>query len=131
MSRSTHLGSLFANLPPAGAPEHFEAIAQGTRTRIERIVSQGHVSPPGHWYDQEESELVLLVSGEAELEFDPPELAPERAHDASRDARSRPFVPGRVHLETGDWLVIPAHARHRVAWTLPDQETIWLAVFYG
>jgi cupin 2 domain-containing protein len=28
----------------------------------------------------------------------------------------------------GDWLEIPARCRHRVAWTDPNQETVWLAV---
>jgi cupin 2 domain-containing protein len=123
-------GSLFDDLPPPGAPEHFAALAAGAGTRIERIVSRGHSSPPGFWYDQEENELVLLISGEAELEFDPPELASERTPHGPRTSRSRPALPGRIHLETGEWLVIPAHARHRVTWTLPEQETIWLAVFY-
>lgn len=103
-------GCLFDDLPPSGAPEHFATLTQGRSTRVERIVSQGHTSPPDFWYDQKEHELVVVLSGAAELEFDPP----------------RP----PVRLETGDWLVIPRHVRHRVSWTMPDQETIWLAVFY-
>ena len=35
-----------------------------------------------------------------------------------------------VHLQVGDHLLIPAHQRYRVAWTSPDEPTIWLAVFY-
>jgi cupin 2 domain-containing protein len=33
-------------------------------------------------------------------------------------------------LRPGDHIRIPAHKRHRVAWTAPDEETVWLAVFY-
>ena len=33
-------------------------------------------------------------------------------------------------LDTGDHVNIPAHTKHRVSWTDPEQETIWLAVFY-
>lgn len=85
--------------------------ARGAGTPFRRARNaQGHASPPDFWYDQEEHEFVVLLSGAAEVEFEPP----------------RP----RVRLETGDWLVIPRHVRHRVAWTLPGQETIWLAVFY-
>ncbi|MFP8878842.1 MAG: phosphoribosylaminoimidazole carboxylase, partial [Myxococcota bacterium] len=35
-----------------------------------------------------------------------------------------------ARLGPGDHLNIPAHTRHRVAWTDPDQATIWLAIFY-
>ena len=35
-----------------------------------------------------------------------------------------------VHLKTGDHIHIPAHTEHRVAWTDPDNDTIWLAVHY-
>ena len=33
-------------------------------------------------------------------------------------------------LRRGDYVFIPARARHRVAWTDPKQPTIWLAVHY-
>lgn len=75
--------------------------------RIERIVSNGHASPEGFWYDQDEQEWVLLLEGEAEIEF----------------AKSEP-----VHLTRGDTLNLPAHTRHRVAST--SRPAVWLAVFY-
>jgi cupin 2 domain-containing protein len=34
-------------------------------------------------------------------------------------------------LNTGDYLNIPAHCRHRVDWTDPSRTTIWLAIHYG
>jgi len=33
-------------------------------------------------------------------------------------------------LKPGDCLNIPAHKRHRVDWTTPDEPTIWLGVRY-
>ncbi|MFA6823083.1 MAG: cupin domain-containing protein, partial [Geobacter sp.] len=78
--------------------------------QIERIVSRGQVTPEGVWYDQERDEWVLLLTGGAELQ-----LADEGA------AR---------RLEPGDWLHLPAHCRHRVVWTAPEQETVWLAVHW-
>jgi cupin 2 domain-containing protein len=33
-------------------------------------------------------------------------------------------------LEPGDWTDIKAHVRHRVEWTAPDEDTVWLAVCY-
>ena len=35
-----------------------------------------------------------------------------------------------VTLRPGDYLNIPARARHRVEWTDSRQETVWLAIFY-
>ena len=70
-----------------------------------------HASPPGFWYDQEQSEWVLLVEGSAALEFE--------GH------------PEPVELRRGSYLNIPARARHRVAWTDPARKTVWLAIHYG
>lgn len=77
--------------------------------RIERIVSRGQSSPPGFWYDQDEGELVLVLTGRARLLL---EGEPER------------------ELGAGDWVDIPPHLRHRVTFTDPTHDTIWLAVFY-
>ena len=100
--------NLFADLP-AGLPEELIQILLSTsHVCIERIVSQGHVSPPKFWYDQDEYEWVLLIQGAARLRFDD-EL---------------------VELKPGDFLNIPAHRKHRVEWTSPDELTIWLAIYY-
>ena len=78
--------------------------------RIERIISTGQKSPESGWYDQDDNEWVMVLKGAARLSFD--------------DRTS-------VHLREGDFINIPAHKRHRVDWTDPDKETIWLAVHYG
>ena len=104
------MGNLFAKLPKPGDDEWFETLAASPGVRIERIVSHGHASPATGWYDQAQDEFVVLLRGAARLEFD----------DGS-DARLGP----------GDWLTIPAHRRHRVAWTDPDADTVWLAVHHG
>ncbi|MBM4012709.1 MAG: hypothetical protein FJ286_15285 [Planctomycetes bacterium] len=36
-----------------------------------------------------------------------------------------------VEMGPGDWLDIPAHHKHRVAWTSPNEPTVWLAVHYS
>jgi cupin 2 domain-containing protein len=33
-------------------------------------------------------------------------------------------------MRPGDYVHIPAHQRHRVEWTEPDQKTVWLALHY-
>lgn len=103
------LQNLYRNLPDARGEEVFERLAGEEGVLIERIVSQGQITPEGEWYDQERDEWVMLLRGAARLSFengDELELAP------------------------GDSVNIPAHTRHRVSWTDPDRATIWLAVHY-
>ena len=35
-----------------------------------------------------------------------------------------------LDLRPGDWIEIPAHARHRVEWTQADPPTVWLAIHF-
>lgn len=99
-----NLFDLPANLPP---DEYFEVLAANPQCRIERIISTGHTTPPGEWYDQAQDEWVVLLQGEAELAYDNDE---------------------RVYLKAGDYLLIPAHQRHRVESTTTDPRCIWLAI---
>jgi cupin 2 domain-containing protein len=104
-------GNLFANLATAGADEEaFTEILSRPGFKIERIVSQGQASPPGFWYDQAWNEWVLVLRGSATLQFED-------------EPATRP-------LNAGDYVFIPARKRHRVAWTDPQQPTVWLAVHF-
>lgn len=100
--------NLFANMPASLPEELTTVLKEGDGVRIERIISQGHNSPAGFWYDQSESEWVLVIKGAARLEFE----------------------DRMVAMSTGDYIHIPAHQKHRVAWTTPDEPTIWLAIHY-
>lgn len=106
-----HPANIFDGIPAELAAELFTPLQQSAGVRIERIVSQGHVSPPGFWYDQNEHEWLIVLQGSAMVEF---------AGDAEP-----------VPLTAGTYLHIPAHAKHRVTWTDPAQQTIWLAIYYG
>jgi len=101
--------NLLRNLPHADTAEIAERLAGSANVRIERIVSQGQTSPAGFWYDQDETEFVLLLDGAARLGF--------------ADGETQSLAPG-------DWIEIAAHRRHRVEWTAPDQPTVWLTVSY-
>lgn len=103
--------NLFKCIPSALKEEFVQTLAESDAVRIERIVSAGHATPPGEWYDQERDEWVLLVSGGATLRF---------------EGISDPLV-----LEPGDHVMIPAGSRHRVERTDSGQKTVWLAVHYG
>lgn len=100
--------NLFQNLPTSLPAELVETLASNAQVRIERIVSTGHASDPGFWYDQPEHEWVVVLQGAARVDFEQETL----------------------ELTPGDHVLIPAHRRHRVAWTTPDEPTVWLAVFF-
>ena len=101
--------NIFASIPEDPDDEQIDLLAQNENVRIERIISKGHSTPVSDWYDQEKDEWVIVLKGAAVLAF-------ENAQD--------------VRLESGDYLNIPAHTRHRVKWTQPDLETVWLAIHY-
>lgn len=103
------MDNVLSSLPDSLEEEVFESILEADHVRIERIVSKGHSSPDQGWYDQDEHEWIVILEGAGTVTFE----------------------QGRaIHLQQGDHLTIPAHARHRVSWTDPDRVTVWLAVFY-
>lgn len=102
--------NLYAPLPDASASEHVATLLQTAQWRLERIVSLGQQTPPGQWYDQATAEWVMLLTGEAQLQIE--------------------GETGRRTLRPGDYLLLPAHVRHRVEWTHPTQPSIWLALHY-
>ncbi len=104
------IDNIFAALPETSAEEVFDQLLDRDGVTIERIVSRGQASPEGFWYDQETHEWVLVLRGRAGLELE------------GRD--------GVVELGPGDFLDLPAHRKHRVAWTAADEPTVWLAVHY-
>jgi cupin 2 domain-containing protein len=102
--------NLFADIPESMSGEFFEELLQTSTCRMERIVSRGHCSPEGFWYDQNLSEWLLILQGKAVLALED--------------------VAEPITLNPGDYLNIPAHTRHRVLSTDMDRDTIWLAVYY-
>ena len=99
--------NIFSDIPKQLDDELLQTLFQNNSLRIERIVSKGHSSPIGEWYDQKWDEWVLLIQGRARLELDDQKM---------------------IDLNPGDHLLLSAHQRHRVDWTDPDVETIWLAI---
>lgn len=105
------IDNLFRGIASSATEEQTLALLSTNGLQIERIVSTGQANPPGFWYDQERAEWVLLVCGSAALLFE----------DESE---------ARV-LNPGDYVVIPAHRRHRVEWTSAQEPTVWLAVHFS
>jgi len=102
--------NIFENIPNDISKEVTKKIFESKKIRIEKIISKGHSSPKGFWYDQEENEWVILIKGKAKLLFE-------------NETES-------VFLSEGDFVNIPSHTKHRVEWTEASAVTIWLAIFY-
>ncbi len=103
------MSNLFSNIPADIPDEIIETLFTGESIRIERIISHGHASPDDFWYDQDQHEWVVVLTGAGRIRFD----------------------DETVEMQPGDFINIPAHKRHRVEWTTPDESTIWLAIHYG
>ena len=101
--------NLLSGLPDSLPEELFQTLLTSPHFRVERIVSLGHASPEGFWYDQAQHEWVLLVAGAARLRFEGEE----------------PF-----EMVPGSFVHVPARRRHRVEWTDPTRPTVWLAIHY-
>ena len=87
--------------------EFFETLfTTSEETRVERIISHGQITPEGEWYDQEQDEWVMVVKGKARIAY---------------------LDGGEVSLAKGDYLFLPRHVRHRVAYT--SSPCVWLAIF--
>lgn len=103
--------NLFRDLPESLPEELFQVLAARGDVRIERIVSQGHASPKGYWYDQPQCEFVVVLQGSATLRIE-------------GEDHPRVLVPG-------DFVNLLPHQKHRVESTDPDVTTVWLAIHYG
>ena len=97
--------NIFSNIPKILPDELFEDILSTKNFRVERIVSKEHTTPKGKWYNQEQNEFVMILEGNAELFFE----------------------EGIVKMKKGDYIIIPAHVKHRVEKT---DNVVWLTIFY-
>ena len=104
-------GTLFPGESETRTGESFDILIATDEFRLERILSRAHATPEGEWYDQDWAEWVLLVKGSAGLLI-----------------WGEPDV---MILMPGDYVYLPKHLRHRVEWTDPRTETIWLALHYA
>ena len=82
--------NLLSSLPAALPDELAETLVQAKHVRIERIVSHGHTSPEGIWYDQDQHEWVVVLKAAARLRFE----------------------DETVEMPPGDFMNIPAHKKH-------------------
>ncbi len=100
--------NIFSDIPSQLPEELFECILKRDNIHIERIVSRGHVTSEGYWYDQDFDEWVILLQGQAVIVYEQDQM--------------------RIALKAGDYLLIPANVKHRVEWTMPEVDTVWLAI---
>jgi len=100
-------GCLYKDLPKLGFDaEYFEDLIKVDNVRTERIISRGQSSPEMGFYDQDWTEIVLVIAGHAKLE-----------------------IEGKViELRSGDWRCIHPHQKHRVLSTSHEPACVWYAI---
>lgn len=109
MNEEIIIKNIFEDFPERQESEYLELLLSNPAFKMEKIISQGHVSPDNFWYDQNKNEFVLLISGNARISF-------ENNYT--------------IDLKPGDYLIIPAHKKHRVDFTKPGEKTIWLTIHF-
>ena len=102
--------NLFEDIPEAMPEEIFETLVETKSFRLERIISDGQLTPEDEWYDEDENEWFVLLKGSAALLL---------------EGDTQPVI-----LKPGDYLNLPVHRKHKVLWTDADEKTIWLAIHY-
>ena len=105
------MDNLFKDTLHRNREERFETILKTGSFKLEKIVSWGHATPEGQWYDQDTDEWVLLLKGRAGLRME------------GRDTE--------LVMAPGDHVHLPAHLKHRVEWTDPEKETVWLTLHFS
>jgi cupin 2 domain-containing protein len=101
--------NLFVGVPQHLPDELFTTLLDDANVRIERIVSHGHASSEGFWYDQDQHEWVVVLKGAARLRFE----------------------NQTIEMKPAEFVKIPADKNYRVEWTTTVEPTFWLAVHYG
>ncbi len=97
------MGNIFENLPKCEQHEEsFEQLLSHKNISIERVVSKSFKN--GSWMLQDHDEWVILLQGDALLEF--------------KDRN--------INLKSGDYILIKAREAHRVLNT--SESALWLAV---
>lgn len=101
--------NIYQKIPEQLPEELCETLVKHKSVHIERIISCGHITPEGQWYDQEKNEWVLILKGAARIKFVDDTI---------------------VDLSEGSYVNIPAHKKHRVEWVEENIKTVWLAIYY-
>lgn len=96
------LYNVFKNIKFSCEREIEEKIYEDESLKIIRTVSLDQVTD---FYDQEELEIVFLLGGKAQIEYE--------------DGRI-------IKLQKGDTLEIKPHEIHRVSW---QEKAVWLCIF--
>lgn len=103
-------GNIFSNQSGDFNKEVFNTLFSGNNLKIEQIISSGQTSPAKGWYDQEQNEWVILLEGQAMIEFEDNSIK---------------------KLGKGDYILIPSHCKHKVVFTSAEPKCTWLAVFFN
>lgn len=93
---------------PSTNSAKIESIAETVDVRVERVTSRGQASASGVYCPQSDNEWLIMVKGQTTLEIG----------------------TDTVNLIAGDYVFIPSNTRNRVQSTSPNEDTVWVAVYF-
>ena len=99
--------NIYSNIPASQKGEIFSSLLHDKNIVIQRIISNGQITPTKDPYYQEQDEWVIVLQGAAKLKIE---------------------NKGMITLNKGDYYFIPKHTKHWVTYTSKKPKVVWLTV---
>ena len=100
-------GNIYSDIPVKHDGEIFNSLLHDKNIVVQRIISNGQVTPKNKPYYQKQDEWVIVLQGYAKLKIQ---------------------NKGIIVLNKGDYYFIPRHTKHWVTYTSKKPKVIWLTV---
>ena len=93
-----------------GRPPVIETLFENTEVKIDRVIAQGQITPPGEFPDEPSHEFIYLEKGKLVLEYE-------------GEAKKVTLTPGHSALKS------PVQ-KTRADFTSEEEDTVWLKVSF-
>lgn len=100
-------------------------LAEGKNVKIEKIISTGQTTD---WQESEQNEFVILVQGEAEIEYFEDKNFEKNGNIIKNQRNTN---NKKLQLEKGDTILINRGEKHRVSYTNKNPCCIWICIFFN
>lgn len=99
-------------------------LAEGKNVKIEKIISTGQTTD---WQKSEQNEFVILVQGEAEIEYFEDKNFEKNGNIIKNQRNTN---NKKLQLAKGDTILINRGEKHRVSYTSKNPCCIWICIFF-
>ena len=105
--------------------EIIKILAENENIKIEKIISTGQITD---WQVSEKNEFVILIQGEAEIEFFEKKNLKKNEKIIENKSRTK---NKKLKLLKGDTVLINRMEKHRVSYTSKNPCCIWVCIFFN